>query len=191
MSEVFNFCPHCGSDKIEYKIPQEDNRHRNVCTHCNRCYYSNPKVIVGAVVLWQEKFLLCKRDIEPRRGFWTFPAGFLENGETLEEGACRETFEEAQASVEISHLLGVYSLVAMNQVHVTYLANMKTQEYSTTTESSEVQLFNVQEIPWDNLAFPVIKWALNAAANKKSSDCYCIDQRQTMLSLSESLKHEF
>jgi ADP-ribose pyrophosphatase YjhB (NUDIX family) len=191
MNQTFNFCPQCGSEQLDLTIPDGDNRARQVCLKCGQIHYVNPKVIVGAVVMWQDQFLLCKRDIEPRRGFWTFPAGFLENGETLEEGACRETKEESDADVCISHLVGVYTLVSMNQIHVTYLANMERKAFSPTAESSEVKLFHKKDIPWDELAFPVIKWALESVVDKGRETCLCIDQRSTTFSLSESLKHEF
>lgn len=173
MNEKFRFCPKCGSDKISFQIPPNDNLARNLCPSCQSCFYSNPNIIIGAVITWQNKYLLCKRNIHPRLGYWTFPAGFLENGETLEQGACRETYEESKADIEIERLLSIYSLTKMHQVHITYLAQMKTAHFSTTFESSEVKLFDKKDIPWENIAFPVTKWALKAAIDNKDS----VDQR--------------
>lgn len=185
MSDIYQFCPQCGSNNMRYIMPEGDNRLRNVCGDCHRRYYVNPNVVVGAVVKCQEQYLLCKRNIEPQCGLWTYPAGFLEKGETLEEGTIREIEEESKANVELEHLLGVYSLVAVEQVHIIYQARMLDEHYATTAESSEVCLFNKENIPWDELAFPVIRWALKAALNHEASSA--VHQRSTKLPLQESL----
>ena len=168
--------------------PGGENRPREVCQNCQMIYYSNPKVVTGAVVTFENQFLLCKRDIEPQKGYWTYPAGFLENNETVEAGAKRETFEESEAEVEISRLIGVYTLTSVNQVHLIYHAEMTSEHFATTPESREVKLVSENDIPWDTLAFPVIRWALKAYLTPELANK--VDQRSTDLSLQDSLLHE-
>lgn len=159
---ISEFCSQCGQQSIVLCIPKDDTTTRKVCKQCNTIHYENPKVIVGSVVTYKNEFLLCKRAIEPQLGLWTYPAGFLENGESLEEGARREAYEEAFANIAITRLLGIYSLTRINQIHIIYAATMDKPEFKNSIESSEVLLFAQPNIPWDRLAFPVIKWALNA-----------------------------
>tara|TARA_R110000868_G_scaffold48766_4_gene157906 strand:- start:49 stop:618 length:570 start_codon:yes stop_codon:yes gene_type:complete len=161
-NESSDFCSRCGQQSIKFLVPTNDNRERKVCHHCHFIHYENPKVVVGAVTTYEDKFLLCKRAIEPQLGLWTYPAGFLENDESLEEGAKREAFEEAFAEIDISHLVGVYSLTRINQVHIIYAGTMRKPDYQVSVESSEVLLLDRVDIPWESLAFPVIKWALEA-----------------------------
>lgn len=146
------------------KVPEGDDRARLVCPDCGFVDYVNPRIIVGAVATWTEngesKFLLAKRAIEPRKGYWTIPAGFLEVGETLEAGAVRETWEEAGAHIAIDQLLGVYNIARIGQVYMVFRAHMLSPEYSAGAESEEVGLFAWDEIPWDLLAFPSVHWAL-------------------------------
>jgi len=177
------FCSQCGHKSIIFSIPQNDTRVRKVCNYCQTVHYENPKVVVGAVVTFEDKFLLCKRAIEPQLGLWTYPAGFLENGESLEEGAQREAYEEAFAEIEIAHLIGTYSLTSINQIHIIYAATMTKPEFKSSVESSEVILFNKHEIPWEKLAFPVIRWALNAYLNNHPGT---IDRKSTNKTLDES-----
>jgi len=162
-----DFCSKCGQQSIVFLIPRNETLHRKVCGHCQTIHYENPKVIVGAVTTYENKFLLCKRAIEPQLGLWTYPAGFLENNESLEAGAKREAFEEAYAEIDISHLIGTYSLTAINQIHIIYAATMSKPEFKKSFESSDVLLFEQDEIPWDFLAFPVISWALKAFLNNQ------------------------
>ena len=164
-----DFCSHCGLQSIILSIPPNDTMVRKICTQCEVIHYENPKVVVGAITTFEDKFLLCKRAIEPQLGLWTYPAGFLENGESVEQGAKREAFEEAQASIEIDHLVGVYSLVAINQVHLIYAARILQPEFGPGVESLEVQLFERDHIPWAQLAFPVIKWSLEAFLNNQKA----------------------
>ncbi len=161
----YPYCSQCGKQSVIYKIPDNDTLHRHVCEHCHVIFYDNPKVVVGAVTTFQDSFLLCKRAIDPQKGLWTYPAGYLENQESLEEAALREANEEAGVTVKLTRLLGTYSLLAVNQIHIIYAAEMINPEFSPGVESLEVALFKQREIPWDNLAFPVIHWALSAYIN--------------------------
>lgn len=142
-------------------IPEGDNRERMVCTDCGFVHYENPKVVVGAVATWQGRFLLCKRAIEPRRGYWTIPAGYMELGETSTEGARRETWEEARARLEIDALLAVYNIPRISQVQLIYRGSLITPEIAAGSESLEVGLFDWADIPWPEIAFPSVHWALN------------------------------
>ena len=141
-------------------VPEGDNRTRLVCPDCGYIEYDNPKVVVGAVCTWEGKVLLCRRAIEPRLGYWTFPAGFLELDESTAEGAVREVWEEAQAKVEMDGLIGVYDIPHISQVYVVYRAHMMTLEFAPGPESQDVALFDWEDIPWDDLAFSSIAWAL-------------------------------
>ncbi|MDF1645671.1 MAG: NUDIX hydrolase [Legionellaceae bacterium] len=185
---LMKFCSQCGSDCIVKKIPKGDNIERQLCNHCHTVFYQNPKVIVGAVVTYQGKYLLCRRNIEPQIGLWTYPAGFLENNETIEEGAIRETYEESKATIDILQLLETYSLTAVKQVHIIYSAEMRSSHFEVTAESSEVKLFDKADIPWNELAFPVIQWALKAHATDQEG--YSVDSRSTNLSLEKSLQED-
>ncbi len=120
----------------------------------------NPKVVVGAICTWEDKVLLCRRAIDPRRGYWTMPAGFLEEKESTEDGARREAWEEARAKLELEGLLGLYSVPRLSQVHVIYRARLVSPDVSAGEESLEVRLFTWDEIPWDDLAFPSVHWSL-------------------------------
>jgi ADP-ribose pyrophosphatase YjhB (NUDIX family) len=156
---MMNFCNRCAG-ALTTKIPSGDNLPRHICQECEHIHYQNPRVIVGCIPVWQDQVLLCRRNIEPKFGLWTLPAGFLELGETMEQGALRETFEESMAEVEITELFGLYDIPHIGQIYSIYSANMLSDKFSTTAESSEVALFNADEIPWDEIAFEVIKTAL-------------------------------
>ncbi|MEM9188421.1 MAG: NUDIX hydrolase [Myxococcota bacterium] len=142
------------------QIPEGDDKERMVCGDCGFVNYQNPKVVVGSVVTSDERFLLCKRAIEPRRGFWTLPAGYLELGESTEDGARREAYEEARASIEIDRLLAVYSIVHISQVQLIYRATLGPGGFSAGPETEEVALFRWEELPWEELAFPSVAWSL-------------------------------
>lgn len=149
------------------RIPEGDNREREVCAECGHVAYQNPKIVVGSVVAADDgRVLLCRRAIEPRYGFWTLPAGFLELGETVEEGAKREAFEEAQARIQIDGILGVFSISRIGQVHMMFLARFAPGQdgplFAAGDESLEVALFPWERIPWNELAFPTVRWALEA-----------------------------
>ena len=142
-------------------IPEGDNRERMVCPDCGFINYENPKIVVGSVCLWEGRILLCRRAINPRRGFWTLPAGYLELHESTPAGAIREAWEEAQAKITIDGLLAVYDIPRISQVQIMYRARLVTPDVAAGPESLEVKLFAWEEIPWDELAFPSVRWALN------------------------------
>ncbi|TAD90987.1 MAG: NUDIX hydrolase [Alphaproteobacteria bacterium] len=144
-------------------VPPGDDRERATCTDCGFIHYENPKIIVGAVVLVLGGVLLCRRAIQPRRGFWTLPAGYMELGETAEAGAQREVWEEARARVDLSGLLAIYSVPRISQVQLIYRAHLSEPGFGPGPESLDVQAFAWDEIPWESLAFPTVTWALEAA----------------------------
>ncbi len=150
-----NFCSQCGMP-VSVKIPKGETLPRHVCDRCDTVHYQNPKVVAGCIPEWEDHILLCRRAIEPREGFWTFPAGFMEMGESTEEAAARETQEEANARVEITHLYALFTLVRVNQVYVVFRGRLPTREYGIGPESSQVELIHPDKIPWDALAFPVV-----------------------------------
>jgi len=141
-------------------VPEGDTRERIVCPDCGFIAYENPKVVVGAVVVSEDRFLLFRRAIEPRRGYWTLPAGYLEVNESTMDGATREAFEEACARIAIDGLLAVYDIPRISQVQVIYRARLAEPGFEPGPESLEVRLFAWDEIPWDNLAFPSVRWSL-------------------------------
>lgn len=143
------------------KIPDGDDRERLTCPDCGYIAYENPKLVAGAVVTVGDLFLLCRRAIEPRKGYWTLPAGFLELHETPEEGARREAWEEARARIAINALLAVYSIPRISQVQLIYRATLAEPGFEAGPESAEVRLFGWAEIPWGELAFPSVRWALD------------------------------
>jgi ADP-ribose pyrophosphatase YjhB (NUDIX family) len=145
---------------FETRIPEGDNRHREVCSDCGFIAYENPKVVVGAVVTHEDRILLCRRAINPRSGFWTLPAGYMELHETAEAGAMREAWEEARAKIAIDRLLGAYTIPRLSQVQLIYRARLTDPVISAGPESLAVGLFKWAEIPWDDLAFPSVRWAL-------------------------------
>ncbi|MEM7041502.1 MAG: NUDIX hydrolase [Pseudomonadota bacterium] len=156
------FCPDCGAATRRF-VPEGDNLERDVCTDCGKIHYINPKVVVGAVCTWDEKILLCRRAIDPRSGYWTIPAGFMEVGESTEHGAIRETMEEANARIEVTDLLAIYNIVRLSQVQIFYRAKMLTPDFSAGVETLELDLFRIEDIPWDDLAFPTVHWILKKA----------------------------
>lgn len=154
-----NYCNHCGARVIEI-IPPGDNRLRHVCPACGAVHYRNPKIVTGCIPEWEGRILLCRRAIEPRYGLWTLPAGFMENGETTREGAARESLEEAQARVEVTDLFALFDLPGISQVYMIYRAALLDLQFQAGEESLEVGLFRVTEIPWSELAFPVVEETL-------------------------------
>jgi ADP-ribose pyrophosphatase YjhB (NUDIX family) len=141
-------------------IPDGDDRERLTCPDCGFIAYENPKIVVGSVVSAEGRVLLCRRAIEPRRGFWTLPAGFMEMGETVEEGARREAWEEAQVRIALEGVLAVYSIARLGQVQVIFRAGFAEPGFAAGPESLEVRLFGWEEIPWAEIAFPSARWAL-------------------------------
>jgi ADP-ribose pyrophosphatase YjhB (NUDIX family) len=150
------------------KIPEGDNRERKVCPECGFIDYENPKVVVGSVVTRGERILLCRRAIEPRKGYWTIPAGYLELHESTEDGARREAQEEAEATIEIDGILAVYAIPRLSQVQLIYHARL-VSEVAPGPESLEVKLFRWDEIPWRDLAFPSVHWSLRQYREARES----------------------
>lgn len=149
-----NYCSHCGSDQIDFRVPSGDNRQRFICGHCGRIHYSNPKIVAGCLPVWEDKVLLAKRSIEPRAGYWNIPSGYMENGETVEEGALREVWEETLAKVKLTGLHTIYSIPHINQVYMHFLGNLQgAAAFGVGEESLEVRLFAESEIPWEEIAF--------------------------------------
>jgi len=147
------------------QIPEGDNRERNVCRDCGHVAYENPKIVVGSVVAHEGRVLLCRRAIEPRRDYWTLPAGYMELGETLADGAIREAQEEAEADIALDGVLAMYSISRIGQVQVIFrarFANPAAPAFAAGPESLEVGLFAWDVIPWDRIAFPTVRWALDA-----------------------------
>ena len=159
-------------DNFTKRVPEGDNRDRLVCDECGWVHYDNPRIVVGAVVSHQDKILMCKRAIEPRKGYWTLPAGYLEEHETTEAGAARETWEEAQAKIDIHGLLAVYNIPRISQVQLIYKASLRGEEFGAGPESQEVKLFSWNELPWEEIAFPSVYWALNHYREVKERDIF-------------------
>ncbi|MDO9074068.1 MAG: NUDIX hydrolase [Rubrivivax sp.] len=152
-------CRVCGTE-VSYRVPAEDNRERAVCTACSEIHYENPINVVGTVPAWGEQVLLCRRNIEPRFGFWTLPAGFLEMGESTAAGAERETVEEAGARIELQDLFTVLNVVRAGQLHLYYRARLLDTTLDPGPETIEARLFREDEIPWDELAFRTVRLTL-------------------------------
>jgi ADP-ribose pyrophosphatase YjhB (NUDIX family) len=153
------FCSEC-AHPVSLSIPEGDNRPRYVCGGCATIHYQNPKLVIGSIPVWESEgklqVLLCKRAIEPRHGYWTLPAGFMENNETTAEAALRETEEEAGANIEMGNLFSLLNVAQVHQVHLFYLARLKDLDFAPGIESLEVQMFEEHQIPWEDLAFPTI-----------------------------------
>jgi len=160
MSEKGRPVPPPPGPHFDRRVPEGDTAERYVCGRCGHIHYSNPKIVVGSVVTHGDRILLCRRAIEPRKGLWTLPAGFLEDHESPEEGARREAREEACAEIELDALLAVYTVSHISQVQLMYRARLASPEFAAGPESLDVRLFSWNEIPWDELAFPSVKWAL-------------------------------
>ena len=151
-----NYCSSCGS-AVARRVPNGDNRERFVCDACGTIHYQNPKIVTGCLPIHGDQVLLCRRAIQPRQGLWTLPAGFLENGETSTEGAARETKEEACANVAIEGLYTVFNLPHISQVYMFFRASLLDLDFAPGFESTDVRLFREAEIPWNELAFPVVR----------------------------------
>ncbi|WP_431482601.1 NUDIX hydrolase [Pseudomonas solani] len=160
------FCSQCGGPVIQ-RIPEGDNRLRHVCELCHTIHYMNPRIVAGCVPVWGKQVLLCRRAIEPRKGYWTLPAGFMENGETMEQAAARETAEEACARVRNLQLYTLFDLPHISQVYTFFLAELEDLDFSAGEESLEVKLFDEADIPWSELAFPTVRRTL---------ECYFADR---------------
>jgi ADP-ribose pyrophosphatase YjhB (NUDIX family) len=170
------YCSHCGQP-VELRVPDGDHLPRHVCPTCASIHYQNPKLIVGCVAEHGGRILLCKRAIEPRHGYWTIPAGFMENGETLQAGAAREAHEEALARVEIGSLLAVVNVVHAHQVHVMFRATLPAAEFGVGAESLEVELVRPEDIPWPEIAFPSVEFALRRYLADRESNADAVHFR--------------
>ncbi len=154
-----NFCTNCGG-KVVLVVPSNDDRERHVCSSCGQIHYENPKMVVGCIPEWEDRILLCRRDIEPQKGKWTLPAGYLENAESVMEGAQRETLEETGAQVENLTPYILIDIVRINQVYLMFRGAMQSPDFKPTVESSEVTLMRKDEIPWEEIAFKAIEKTL-------------------------------
>lgn len=153
------FCSDCGS-RVELLVPEGEDRARHVCGTCGIIHYENPKIVVGCIPAWEDRILLCRRAIEPRYGLWTLPAGFMEKGETSQQGAVRETREEAAARVEMGELYTLFNLPHIDQVYLLFRSRLLDLDFAPGQESLDVRLFREDEVPWEDLAFPVVKETL-------------------------------
>ena len=167
ISRNIRYCKTCGGAAV-YSVPADDNRERATCSVCAIVHYENPINVVGTVPVWGEQVLLCKRNIEPRHGFWTLPAGFLEMGETTAEGAHRETVEEAGARIELQGLFTVLNVTRVGQLHLYYRARLLDTDFAPGPETIEARLFTEEQVPWDDLAFRSVRETLQ---------CYFDDRR--------------
>jgi ADP-ribose pyrophosphatase YjhB (NUDIX family) len=156
---IVKFCPDCGAS-VARQMPAGDNRERDVCTACGAVHYRNPRLVLGTIPIWGEQVLLCRRAIEPRHGYWTLPAGFMEVGESMQEGASRETLEEAGARVELGPVFTMLDVPHVEQVHVFYRARLLDLDFEAGPESLEVRLFHEADIPWEDLAFRTVSRTL-------------------------------
>ncbi len=165
------YCSAC-SARLTHRVPPGDSLTRGVCDACGVIHYRNPRLVVGAVVVWEDRILLCRRAIEPRHGKWTLPAGFMENGESVAAAATRETLEEACARIELGPMFSHFSVPQINQVHVFYRAKLLDLDFSPGVESLEVALFAEADIPWNELAFRTVKLTLRHFFADRSRNQY-------------------
>lgn len=156
---MISYCPCCAAP-VTLRIPEGDNRPRHVCDQCGHIHYENPRLVVGCIAEWEGRILLCRRAIEPRLGYWTLPAGFMENGETTAEAASRETLEEACAVVTVERPFAMVNVAHIDQVHLFFLGRLAQPSYGVGEESLESALFAEEDIPWDDLAFRSVSLSL-------------------------------
>lgn len=157
--QLMNYCSGCGA-RVTLRVPDGDSLPRHICDECGAIHYENPRVVVGCIVEAGDRILLCRRAIEPRYGCWTAPAGFMENNETLREGAARETLEEAMAHVEVGDLCAIVDVVRAKQVHMMFRATLIGDRFDAGHETLEAKLFAEEEIPWSEIAFPSVRFSL-------------------------------
>lgn len=165
------FCSNCGAP-VTLRVPPGDTLPRHVCDACKAIHYQNPRIVVGCIVEWEDRILMCRRAIEPRHGLWTVPAGFMENGETTFQGAMRETMEEANARVEIDSLYALYNIPHINQVYILFRARLLDSNIAAGAETLEVKLCTEKEIPWDRIAFASIRNALSQYYSDRKQGAY-------------------
>lgn len=173
---MVKFCALCGA-KTENRVPEDDHNPRDICSSCGHIHYVNPKLIAGAIPIKGDKVLLCRRNIEPRKGYWTLPAGYMEMSESSQEGAARETFEESEATLENMELYSIIDLPHISQVYMFYRADLVGDHYAPTPESTEVKLFDEKDIPWNELAFPVVTSTLKRYFEERQSGDFTMEHR--------------
>lgn len=164
-----NYCSFCGSKNLEFKIPEGDNMKRFVCQECKTIHYQNPRVIVGCLPVYQDKIIICKRAIDPCKGLWNLPAGFMENGERAEDGALRELKEETGLDGQIIKLHCIYSIPHVNQIYLIFLTRIDTDKTEPGLETMEVRYFGEQEIPWGDIGFTSSVYAIEKYFEYKST----------------------
>jgi ADP-ribose pyrophosphatase YjhB (NUDIX family) len=165
------YCSLCAAP-VSHRIPDGDNLPRYVCDTCDTIHYQNPRIVAGALALHEGRILLCQRAIEPRHGYWTLPAGFMENGETIEEAAARETLEEARAQISIDALYTIVNVPHISQVHMMYIGRLDTPFHEPGPESLDTRLVLPEEIPWDELAFPSVRFTLENFMSDRGEERY-------------------
>ena len=167
-------CKNCGT-AVVYRLPDDgDHRERAVCPSCTTIHYENPLNVVGTVPYLDDRVLLCLRNIEPRKGKWTLPAGFMELGETTSEGAARETDEEAGAQIEMGDLFSILSVPRVGQVHLFYRAQLLSDQFNPGHETIEARLFTEDQIPWDDIAFRTVKVTLERYFADRQRGTYAV-----------------
>ena len=166
---MMKYCSQCGG-KTKLEIPQDDDRPRFICSQCGFVHYQNPRLVVGSIPVHEDQVLLCLRAIEPRKNYWTLPAGFLENGESISDGAIREAEEEALITPNLGEIITIVDVVYAEQVHVFFRAHLDNLDFGPGRESLDVKLFKLTEIPWKEIAFKTVEIALKAQINKASND---------------------
>lgn len=168
---MIKFCSHCGAS-VSFEIPAGDALPRHVCKRCGHIHYENPRLVVGCVASWEDRILLCRRAIEPQLGYWTLPAGFMENGETTAEAATRETFEEAGAKIIVDAPFAMVSIAHINQVHLFYRGRLATADHAAGEESLEVSLVLPEDIPWQDMAFRSVTHCLERYLDDVARGCF-------------------
>lgn len=149
------------TENFALRTPEGEDRPRLVCDTCGFINYVNPRIVVGIVCVWEDRFLLCRRAIEPRTGYWTIPAGYLEESEAVVDGAKREAWEEAYADIDVDRVLAIYTIPRISQVQIIYRGTLRSADVAPGPESLDVALLPWDEIPWNDIAFPSVRWALN------------------------------
>ena len=170
-----SFCLQCGS-KTEFLCPPGDTHLRQVCPKCKYVHYENPKIILGTLSYLDHQIVLCKRNIEPRKNKWTIPAGFMECGETLQEGALRETAEEAGLHIKLKKLYVIYTIPRISQVYMVYLCDLLSTDWKAGPETNDIQLFHFKDIPWDEIAFTAVTFTLKQFISDFSKNSFELHQ---------------
>lgn len=183
-----NYCSACGSSRIALAVPDGDNRDRYVCSDCQKIFYSNPKIVTGCILEWQGRVLLCRRAIEPAYGMWTVPAGFMENRESVVEAALREVQEESCAVADELCLHSIYSLRHASQVYVMYRGVLKDGSAKAGSETLEVALCREEDVPWQAIAFAVVKESLQLYFADRAQNSFRVHQGEVTRDEKEQIK---